>query len=60
MSHMHPIFQRLCSDMAAAGLLPDTEQRAGETLAPTADLSFASAREATPIPHLSGHTGQEL
>lgn len=30
---LHPIFARLHADMAAVGLLPEPEQRAGESLA---------------------------
>ncbi|ALN84925.1 hypothetical protein LC55x_1635 [Lysobacter capsici] len=47
----HPIFDRLLADLAAAGLLRDGEQRAGETLAPSHDDTdmHARARVATPV-----------
>lgn len=46
----HPIFRRFYADLAAAGLLSDSEQRAGETPpAPINDDAAARARQATPV-----------
>lgn len=45
-----PIFQRLYADLAAAGLLRDEEQRAGETLAPSHNaVPAANPSAATPL-----------
>lgn len=46
----HPIFCRLFADLAAAGLLCDPEQRAGETLqAQPNDNAAVRAQQATPV-----------
>lgn len=56
------MFARLFRDMAACGLLPESEQQAGTTVPKQVEAgdAYARAREATPVPYLPGHAGKDL
>lgn len=57
----HPIFQRMFADMGRLGLLPDNEQRAGETVPePTPAADPKRRAEAQPVRPWPSHGGCEL